>query len=1089
MMNNMRPSKHLTDLLSTYLDFDGKEIKLGLWGGDLKIQDVHLRNDAFTPLLNSWKDNSSIASNSDDATNVGIDIAAFLTKELLIDHDPSLSSTIDLKLIKGTIGYCRAKIPWQNLLLKNNVETVHIDLRDVTIRLGCESCIAKLLLQHHEKQKSLVGKGQKKRSGKRIFNKLHGNERIWKQEMIRIAEECVSSGKDIPSPAEFATMKDAFLAKLPSDTKFHGAQDGGKATFLERFVKSFATSIGWRVGKGLKVTMRNIRIVIVHGGIEVGLHTDVIELFQYTHSDDDSSTVSMSMDNSSFPSKESDSRHTGATGELEEGDLGDSIRKLVKISNCGLFVREISDQDASTDWSSSSSEVSLDEYVLQPTNVSASLCLRKTGLSVQVDEVDGGKQSSSRVTESTTTSAAEDLLTKKPRRGKKEKKRKLNADAVSVASSVNYVLETSSQNSIQHSVETSANNSQHSFDGIDFAESSALVSTKLKVEGITIVTTTRSLELIRRFLRRLLKLKNGRPCSDFDNFPAGSVKRKRFSQQMLLYSLFTILKDVKRRKILVQYFQMSGAPFVPSPMRPFRQKYIECYTQSRLKQQNSMSTTKGDQDFFNKELQENFIQKMEDTLSVEEVVLYRKMAERPKPNKTASGFERPDLKRLKMKSDSGLRLAESQESLGYSFESDISAGEMPITKPMHMRRRSDGIIKAPKHRRNQTLNIDTMNESLGFIPSSRQGRYATDLSAISEVGSIENDGVKSDLESMLEFDKAMMNYLQSKEEDKTKANIMDRSRNIGSVSSSLTFEISAVKLFVCEQVSGYNQSQMQVDSGSDIDEMSTLTDTSYDYTKSSTGNTGAFNKGLMILGSPHTILFSSVFLKAKFNSYKDLSEESKVKNFCIEGLYCRLRETDVLWSGMVQRSSNKEMTPVSSLTTQPQSIGELCDYQLCRKISTEQPFTRGDVSSAVYKSSSTPCKLNVSFAKIYSFANVSLVKDILNSFGNEKDARPASVEMTEEDDIRFQVAGLLAQENSGFNGSNGLELVMNFTGIEFSYPMSDYHQDLVFDEGAVEDKNLIKLTTGEILLRKGIDGSCASKNKQINEPLTSKSVS
>jgi len=79
-MNSIRPSKRLTDFLTTYFEFDSNQLSLGLWSGDLKIQNVNLRKEAFDPLLNDWKDKDA-----------NIDLAAFLSKEIFVDKEPSFS--------------------------------------------------------------------------------------------------------------------------------------------------------------------------------------------------------------------------------------------------------------------------------------------------------------------------------------------------------------------------------------------------------------------------------------------------------------------------------------------------------------------------------------------------------------------------------------------------------------------------------------------------------------------------------------------------------------------------------------------------------------------------------------------------------------------------------------------------------------------------------------------------------------------------------------------------------------------------------------------------------------------------------------
>ena len=1040
MKYDIRPSKQLTDLLSKYLDFDSKQLKFGLWGGDLKIQDVNLKNDAFTPLLNTWKE---------AAGDAGLDIASFLSKEFLVDKDPSFASTLDLKLEKGTIGYCRAKIPWTNLLLKAGDETVLIDLRDVTIRLGLESCIAKLLAADGGPFSKLSGK----HSGRVKFGKLQSNERRWKQEMIRIAEQCIAEGKDIPSPAEFSILKNEFIKEEKVDEQYN-ADEELKASILERFVKPLASSLGWRVGMGLKVTLQNFRITMIHDGVEATLHTELVELFE--HSPNDSESIGVSLDASISPLKRWESTGTIATQDTTQE--GNAIRKHVKVTNCGVFLREVPGGSNDVD----NAETSLDEFIVQPTTANIFLCLRETGISVKVEDRD----EETLQTQSTEESTIIDMtpVNKKQRRGKRDKKRKLNDDdgseSCSTFQSESASIPISNYGMAKENYGQSigSNGPQDSLDGIDLEESSALFSTKIRLDNITIVTTTRSLELINRFWSRMVKIKGGRPCGDLSKLLHGSIERKQLSRQLLLYACYCVLKDVRRRRKLIEYFYKSGDGFIPSAQRPFRQKYIECYAQNVLKRQASLNINDDTEGLHNE-----FLQRMEDSLTVEQIILYRDLARRKGTSDNSTHKVQFDTKAI---------MARGHRS-GFSFDSDARPDITP--RPKHrsthslysMRGLSQSSLnacKAPKHQRNQSLNIDTMNEALDHIPSARQLRYALDLSAIAESKSFEGNGAKDNFEAMHQFDKVMMQQNRYGKTNREKREPSTTSKNIGTVSSSAKLILSEIKFFHCQETN-----EKHVEDNNLNDEVSILTASTFgDATKQNScdDQINTLNRGLIIFGSPHKIVYSATLLEARISSHKNFGEESKVTNFSADGVYCRFLEDDVLLAGNVQRPSIQDTLSVLGLIEEDlQSIGDLCDLQICQKIRDKVPFIHCELSHKFQKDSLPPKELRMSIAMIHLFTDTHSIKEVVDCIMHSKAKTHNFAKMCESDHVRSRVSKYLARNN--IQGGN-FDLQADFEGFEFTFLVkSDIKTDLYLDDTA-EENNLIIARVGNIMLRHGI---------------------
>ena len=1077
----MTPSKRLTDVLSTYLDFDGKQLKLGLWGGDLKIQDVNLKNDAFYPLLNTWKAN--------DGTT-GLDIASFLTKEALIGKGPSYDSTLDLKLMKGTIGYFRARVPWKNLLLGAGDDTVHVDLRDVTIRLRLESCIGKELDSKNGGLSKLYSQQQQKGAAK--YSRLHGDERRWKQEMIRIAEQCVKNGQDIPSPAEFLKRRAEFIGKESSDAKDIEKED--KASFLERFVRSFASSLGWRIGQGLKVSMSNIQIIMVQDGVEVGLLTEAIELYEYKYSQGDDESVSVvdepdgDMPNSAFNSESKGS----SSGPHAGSGSGDSIRKQMKVSNCGVFLRTVSE------FHEPSVDPALDEYIIQPTNATVSMCLRKTALSVNVDQM--GKDAEFMDDDSQTADGLNEdddsiARRKKPRRGKREKRRKLSEDSEScsilkeVGAEPDTNLEDNKHSSSSVSTAENASlkresESQSSFEGIDFEESSALVSTKIQMDKLVVVTTTRSLRLLNNFVTRVSKIKGGRPSNDLGTFLDGDVEKKLFARQWWRYTCFCVLKDVRRRRVLVDYFAQTGESFNSSAQYQFRQKYIEAYSKLRIGKAGRINDFEPVNEYVGSGHQEDGLKRMEDSLPVEQIMLYRALARSEKVRSGTRLYSGSDADRRRIgpfSLDRKVSFSEldnsnhegSQRSI-YSFES------APTRQPKHrssrssvafplLRAESGNLTKVPKHQRNQSLNLHTMSQALDHIPSPRHQRYASsDLSSILENRSFEETGVafKANLiEAMRDFDSAInqsRNVKAGEPNANSEASNSIASSNMnGSVALSMSFILSEFKFFICQENS-HDQSGECVGDEVSILTISTVGDENYGGRGS-----GVNNSGLTIFGSPHAILLSSVLYKTKLSSYKDLGRGSKVKAFSIDGAFCRVRETNIMSSGRVVCciAGDKNIPPSDPRRVQPQSIGELSDYQVCWKNQTGVPFMRGKLS--IEPNETLPKKLQISFARIASTVDVLAIGNVANFV--RAGYTPVACEdtelvpMSEYDLVRYDAARHLEESIGG----KDIDLHVECGGFELIFPVSSVDEDAFFLPSCGRANCSIRVSLRGMVFRQG----------------------
>jgi hypothetical protein len=919
----MTPSRRLTEILSTYLEFDSKQLQLGLWGGDLQIRNVNLKKDSIDPLLNTWKDEGC-----------NMDIASLMTKEALVDSTPSFSSLLDLKLINGNIGYVRARVPWKSLLLGAGDNTVQIDLHDVTIRLGFESTLAKELQRNHGLFSKVYCQNQ--RSMK--LERLSRNERLWKQEMIKIAEQCHKDGKDIPSPDEYAELKKKY--EFPKDEAADGYDEEQRhphTSILERFVKSFATSIGWRVGEGLKLSIRNIQILFVHDNISVGIHVDTIEVRDYSHGEDESMTFTDDGSEMSLLSLKHELNKKSQQLIHDEDNM--FIKKQMKVTNIGVFVK-----DGAPESLHHGLDPAMDEFIVLPTNISVNMCLRKTGNNCEdkakfiQDEMPCDDEMLDQ--DSTTTVAH-----KKIRRGKREKieKRVLDntvdkgtADKLKFCdASTPMTMEEDNENGKEReNVYTFA---QRNFEDIGVAELRALFSMKINMNRLVVVSTTRSMTLIDRFLKHLSKIKHGRPHAVLKSFEESNFEKVRFCRQMLNYTFLSVLKDFRRRKLLIDYFAKQGEAYT---QQPFRQQYIDIYSALKsnkmtinVEKVDSKSTA------FNQHLQKDFLIKMEDSLSVEQIVLYRMLADK-KVSTGKSHDLRKDYRRFSSTPDiGGSSNNKSTHRVLRSYDASLSPSQ-DVARRKHrvsqstglplLQRSSSNMGRILRHQRNQSLNVDNMNDLLDILPSDRQKRYSTDFIFTTDAKSNDGGKFREQVETMNQFDDIILKYGAKRDNsDFLQPRGFLETQSIGSISSSFSLTLSELNMFVC--------------TASDDQEGEHISDELSHCTSKSDVLEEANKNGLVIFGCDHDILMSLNFTNLKVSTYKELNEVRQSHVFSVEALFCRVGDTMVVKSGKFSQSTTKSSIQREVPSSNPGSIGELCTYDIRENLTSTLPFVNGKI--------------------------------------------------------------------------------------------------------------------------------------------------
>jgi len=263
------PSKKVTELLLKYLEFDPKQLHLGIWSGDLCIRDVDLRRESFYKLLN--------LHNEDD------------------------DDQLKMCLVQGSVGHLRMVVPWSTLLgsyysyWTDSGDDVHVELSDVTLVLGFESRDATLARsadasgtsqrtsEKNKKDTVRTDEGaeykdetRESRSNKQpaidaetLRQKL--NNRVAKQQRLSEAERLHLQGFLIPPP-EYQEDNDRTNNTSNSENKA-----SLQAGLIRRLMKSFASAFVWRFLGSLKVQLKNVQIVFIQDGVEMGMTLDHLQ--------------------------------------------------------------------------------------------------------------------------------------------------------------------------------------------------------------------------------------------------------------------------------------------------------------------------------------------------------------------------------------------------------------------------------------------------------------------------------------------------------------------------------------------------------------------------------------------------------------------------------------------------------------------------------------------------------------------------------------------------------------------------------------------------------------------------------------------
>ena len=238
----VNPSKKVSEILSQFLEFDPKELQLGLWSGDLSISNVNLKQDAFDPFLNPPSK---------------------------VDGD-ALSS-LHLKLVSGKVGNLRVQIPWKRLVWGEGAVRLHVS--DVDIVLAYESRDeTRKRLKLIKRRESRVRFEDDDDEATSTAKEISDQERERKQNWLQEAEKRQLQGLSIPS-----SYDEFYKCERNTESETLG-EDEKEASRIDSYLRKLTSSMIWRFVAGLQASIRNVRVVLLQDGIEIGVVQHLMEV-------------------------------------------------------------------------------------------------------------------------------------------------------------------------------------------------------------------------------------------------------------------------------------------------------------------------------------------------------------------------------------------------------------------------------------------------------------------------------------------------------------------------------------------------------------------------------------------------------------------------------------------------------------------------------------------------------------------------------------------------------------------------------------------------------------------------------------------
>ena len=319
------PSKKIAELLSSFLEFDPNQLQVGIWSGDLSLQGVSLRCDAMNPLLNK--------------------------------NAPDRDQRLQLKLVSGTIGNLRLRIPWKRLVWGQG--DVQVDISDVRVVLAYES------RQETKERLAAAGLPQTQTDCDGLNGHVGEISRDLKQEWLRNAEQLLLQG--MPLTSSFQAPK---ADNTPEKDPIEGERNA--MSLVDTWIKQTTGNFAWRFFAGLQASIRDIRIVLVQDGIEIGVINHAINvrpknIKQEDHAKDIKESSNPSLESKSTKPPSVSSLPVEYVGEFEDGE---HVEKDIQLNGLGIFIRKIGRVPYAPPFTLNfSSSVLADDYLLRPADL------------------------------------------------------------------------------------------------------------------------------------------------------------------------------------------------------------------------------------------------------------------------------------------------------------------------------------------------------------------------------------------------------------------------------------------------------------------------------------------------------------------------------------------------------------------------------------------------------------------------------------------------------------------------------------------------------------------------------------------------
>ena len=303
MTSYMNPSKKVTDLLSTYLEFDPEQLKLGIWSGNLTLKDVNLREEAIYPHLNTLL-------NRKDAK-----------------VQDRMKPPLRMKLLQGSIGELSMKIPWKSLVWGQ--DDVQVDARNIVITLALESREETRKREDGEPDAANIFDESEKRDDKPTQFR-----REVKQRLIKEAEKRLISGRNVTGWLRKNLKQEEEKHQKALLSRDNFVKEEGR---VEKWLKGTTSDFFWRFYTGLQMKIENLKIVIVQDGIEVGVVMPSIQVLAGVSEKKGPSSQGEKAENVTLDSNGTPPGDVVYESAYEDGE---HVDKRVIYKSIGVYVRQ-----------------------------------------------------------------------------------------------------------------------------------------------------------------------------------------------------------------------------------------------------------------------------------------------------------------------------------------------------------------------------------------------------------------------------------------------------------------------------------------------------------------------------------------------------------------------------------------------------------------------------------------------------------------------------------------------------------------------------------------------------------------------------